>query len=520
MNLLNRNNLFKNPQTNWKYISILIILAFLVGGGIFGYQWWIMKEEIKMPEIKIPEKVIEEKTVSWKTYQNEVSGFEIKYPENWSISSFRGVRDIILKKENCEFGIHEINREDYEDKERIIKQPGCSSEEIVINDISFIKIICAGEPTWIRYYFQRDGEYFYISEISRDLYFINQGIPVPPNAFAICLKDFDQILSSFRFTRERILGEKKIKDPISKVEIIARENKLDKRKTDIFIKDLRTNKEEFFVSGFDFTEEAEFRNRHLYIAKDYVRYVEIWKYSSPRDKGTFLYRIKAQFSYFTVSPDEAFIVHFAEDPLFLHSVLKDYEGPGFISDGLIFVNLVSGEEKEIYNFATDGMISYVRELPPYALQHYINILSPLQWSSDSKNLWGRIDLCSSADPPVPVDIAFFKINVENWEIKKFEFPSCAVDAVLNVEKETVLYDCINSELSLRLRNLSSGEEEIIVSYPSEIVSKYLESPFRFSYRYIMLVETTVGRLEPRWIDNNTISYLDFETREEVIKKIE
>ena len=61
------------------------------------------------------------------------------------------------------------------------------------------------------------------------------------------------------------------------------------------------------------------------------------------------------------------------------------------------------------------------------------------------------------------------------------------------EKETVLYDCINSELSLRLRNLSSGEEEIIVSYPSEIVSKYLESPFRVKMGKLFEFDCYIGQ---------------------------
>ena len=35
-------------KTNWKYILIIVILAFFVGGGIFGYRyWWQPREEIK-----------------------------------------------------------------------------------------------------------------------------------------------------------------------------------------------------------------------------------------------------------------------------------------------------------------------------------------------------------------------------------------------------------------------------------------------------------------------------------------
>lgn len=76
-------NLFKNPQTNWKYILIVATLAFLVGGGILGYQyWWLPRQEIAMPEIEIPKKPVEDETADWKTYRNEEYGFEVKYPDD------------------------------------------------------------------------------------------------------------------------------------------------------------------------------------------------------------------------------------------------------------------------------------------------------------------------------------------------------------------------------------------------------------------------------------------------------
>jgi len=68
-------------KTNWKYILIVVILAFLVGGGIL---WLSTKQELpyQPPEIKKPE------TADWKTYKNEEHGFEIKYPKDWSFHEF------------------------------------------------------------------------------------------------------------------------------------------------------------------------------------------------------------------------------------------------------------------------------------------------------------------------------------------------------------------------------------------------------------------------------------------------
>ena len=41
-------NIFKNSN-KWKYILITVIFAFLISGGILGFQWWMSKEEIKLP---------------------------------------------------------------------------------------------------------------------------------------------------------------------------------------------------------------------------------------------------------------------------------------------------------------------------------------------------------------------------------------------------------------------------------------------------------------------------------------
>lgn len=50
-----QNSDFKNQKTNWKYLLIVIILAFIVGGGILGYGR-IIQKKIEIPEIKIPKK--------------------------------------------------------------------------------------------------------------------------------------------------------------------------------------------------------------------------------------------------------------------------------------------------------------------------------------------------------------------------------------------------------------------------------------------------------------------------------
>ncbi len=72
--------LSKNQNTNWKYLLIVVVLAFLVGGGILIYQyWWLPKTEIPVSTL------IFDKTANWKTYRNEDHVFEIKYPPDFSL---------------------------------------------------------------------------------------------------------------------------------------------------------------------------------------------------------------------------------------------------------------------------------------------------------------------------------------------------------------------------------------------------------------------------------------------------
>lgn len=75
--------LLTKGKTNWKYIVIILVLALIVGGGIFGYWKKVGREEVKILEIKMPEKVIENETADWKTYKNEQYGFEINYPNDF-----------------------------------------------------------------------------------------------------------------------------------------------------------------------------------------------------------------------------------------------------------------------------------------------------------------------------------------------------------------------------------------------------------------------------------------------------
>jgi len=85
----------KKSRTNWKYITIVVVLALLVGGGILSYLR-IIGEEFEIPPIEIPERVVEEETADWAIYVNEEHGYEVKYPKNIITISKQGNKIILV----------------------------------------------------------------------------------------------------------------------------------------------------------------------------------------------------------------------------------------------------------------------------------------------------------------------------------------------------------------------------------------------------------------------------------------
>ncbi|XOB42018.1 MAG: hypothetical protein ACKKMS_01435 [Candidatus Nealsonbacteria bacterium] len=79
-------NFSKDPQVNWKYVLIIVVLAAIVGGGIWIYFGDVVKNIISLsqfPEIKKPEEITQDETTDWKTYRSEQYKVEFKYPPDF-----------------------------------------------------------------------------------------------------------------------------------------------------------------------------------------------------------------------------------------------------------------------------------------------------------------------------------------------------------------------------------------------------------------------------------------------------
>lgn len=231
------------------------------------------------------------------------------------------------------------------------------------------------------------------------------------------------------------------------------------------------------------------------------------------------------------APNNNFVFLVTQKPVPVENKLKEnVEGPIiFIMDNLLFVNLVTGEKKEfdLYKLASEEIINPLKTIPVETqFRLYPNLL---KWSSDSQNFWGAISLVSSADPPVNDSVSIFKINMINFNVEKFAIPGRFINTLkphnLNLEREAVLFETVTlaNELLLYNYKIPTREKTVVVSYPTSIFSKYFPGKDGFvGYFYPhFLGETVESRpLEAKWINKDALSYIDFVTRKEVVKKVE
>ena len=116
-------------KANLKYILIIVVLAAIVGGGIFGYYYlWIKDLETRLAvlELKMP-KTVKDETANWSVFSGEalMEGktyyFQFKYPPNFVLTTgkFQQAEQVNLGYFGNSFSVYhsgnfEVVREDWQ----------------------------------------------------------------------------------------------------------------------------------------------------------------------------------------------------------------------------------------------------------------------------------------------------------------------------------------------------------------------------------------------------------------------
>lgn len=204
----------KTPQTNLKYILIVVILAFLAGGGILSYLKHFNREIISLiqfPKITTPERRREIRKLHEKgeilyeeiVYKNERFGFEFRYPKTYAEDKCAQVKEeenFILIGACIELVIFESNipnLTEYVKKEVSERELDVEAQENLI--------IGGEEAIKIKFYYDRGyGESVFLMKNGKIYYFnrVDEGeCPIAfqegPSEWTV----FDRILQSFRFLR-------------------------------------------------------------------------------------------------------------------------------------------------------------------------------------------------------------------------------------------------------------------------------------------------------------------------------
>lgn len=230
-----------------------------------------------------------------------------------------------------------------------------------------------------------------------------------------------------------------------------------------------------------------------------------------------------------IAPNNTYAFVLTQKSSPIRTTFKENEkGPVILMMGnLSFVNLDTKEKRgfNLYYLASKEILEPLKTIPvqtQYTLQ-----ITPLKWSADSKHFWGAINLVSSADPPVNDSVSLFKINTPDLTVERYPLPGNYINTLgqqnLNLDKKAVLFESATpeNELYLYYYNIITKNKTTIVSYPNSIFSKYLPGENGFlGYYYPQFTETESRQLNAKWVDKDTVSYVDFVTRQEVTKKIE
>lgn len=261
-------------------------------------------------------------------------------------------------------------------------------------------------------------------------------------------------------------------------EVVLKENEEDKEKTDIYLKNKETGREEFYMALTnvfkDHYHSAEYWNGNLYILRrfGYDGYPdqewsdELWKYNSNKE-GMILYSGKG--IDFRISPNEKYA-----------AILTGQ------SEKLVFLNLETNSvQKEFPKKDLIKCYSPERCTPHLGLE---------EWSSNSDSFWVYTHEYTA-------HTSFTALRIGTWSVNRYGLPS---DAFVRAE-----YDLNPNTSKIVLSDypvfLEAGDQE---QFKEKGTSVTLFIYDLISGNKHVIATSTVTPFNPKWIDNNTVEYSD------------
>lgn len=195
-------------------IAIGIILALTIMVGAIDYWQYSEIRDLKVAvtEMKIPEK--KDETLNWSFYTNEKYKFEIKYPEDWQITTisdpdtkshikplFAVAFEKPVKGFICRFEIEAVDSEKSSFQEEIdnLVSLGYIQNEAILSGYQVTRLILSGVESCASYIIRRDeSDYLRIDHYIIEKSIDEENISIHLGNVPECMRVFNRMLPVFK----------------------------------------------------------------------------------------------------------------------------------------------------------------------------------------------------------------------------------------------------------------------------------------------------------------------------------